>query len=243
MIKCLLFDLDDTLLINDMSVFAPQYFKALLAKVSAVCVPEAFMAAFKPATNAMWHNDGTHGTNAEVFYREFFGRLAVSSDVLMPLLNEFYGADFDALRPYTQVDPDARRAVQAALAQGLQVAVATQPIFPLTAIEARLRWAGVPADEFPYRWVTSYETMSACKPHANFFLPLVAQLGYAPEECCMVGDSLDADMGAAQYGLHTFWVNRRGEATPQTPVSDAQGTLGDLLQVIETGEIHEFHAR
>ena len=36
-------------------------------------------------------------------------------------------------------------------ADGLQVAIATQPMFPRAAILARLRWADVPFDEFPYQ--------------------------------------------------------------------------------------------
>ncbi len=236
-IRALLFDLDDTLLINDMETFGRQYFKALVAKVQRFCPPQVFLPALDAATRAMWYNDGQDGTNAEVFAREFFGRVGYKPEELMPVFEEFYAREFESLRQYTSVDPEARPLMKLAFARGYQVAISTQPMFPLSAIRARLRWAEVGAEEFPYNYITSYEVMSACKPHPHYFATLVERLGRKPEECLMVGDSVESDMAAGRYGLKTFWVVRVPQARG---LANAQGTLRDLTTLIETGRIDEL---
>lgn len=238
--RALLLDLDDTLLVNDMEDFVPHYFEALLARVRSVCPPDLFLEALNAGTRAMWYNDGTDGTNAEVFGSEFFPRLGRKPEEIIPLLEEFYTHDFEALRRYTDVDPHARPLVTLAFEQGYQVVIATQPIFPLSAIHARLRWAGVGVELFDYDYVTSYETMSACKPHPHFFRTLLDHLGRTPDECLMVGDSITSDMAAGRFGLKTFWVDRGRLAEPPEIACNARGTLHDLTMLLETGGIHEL---
>ncbi|NLG51984.1 MAG: HAD family hydrolase [Chloroflexi bacterium] len=234
-IRALLLDLDDTLLLNDADVFAEQYFRALVAKVEHLCPAATFMEAMDTAIHAVWRNDGSQGTNAEVFGDAFFARVDCSPDELMPLLDDFYAHDYNGFQCYTSPDPDARALIELATQRRYQIAIATQPVFPLPAVLARLRWAGVSAETYHYDYIASYDTMRACKPHPHFFESLMALLGRQPDECLMVGDSVEADMPARNLGIKTFWVNRQGLPAP-TPCN-AHGTLHDLITLIETGEI------
>jgi len=134
----------------------------------------------------------------------------------------------------------ARAVVELAFSQGYRVAIATQPLFPRSAILARLRWAGVGAEEFAYAAITSYETMSACKPHSLFFNTLAQRVGCDPRECLMVGDSIGADMPARRVGCKTFWVDRDPVPRPSAIVWDAAGSLADLYTLMQTGGIHEL---
>lgn len=179
-IKAALLDLDDTLLINNMETFSPPYFRALLARVQGMCQPGTFVEALNTGIRAMLQNDGRGATNAEVFAREFYPRLGISRQELEPVLDEFYRTDFESLAPLTEQDPDARELVQLLQRQGIKIAVATQPIFPATAILARLRWAGVGAEEFCYDYITSYEVMRACKPRRPFSSRCSASSGAGP---------------------------------------------------------------
>lgn len=239
-IKALLFDLDDTLLINDMSNFSPHYFKALRARVKPVCSPEAFMEALNAAMRAVWDNDGQDGKNAQVFWEAFAPRLDCDIDEIRATLETFYTEDFEALRKYTKADPHARPLMDLAFEEKYQVAIVTQPVFPREAILARLRWAGVGADRYDYDYITTYENMGACKPHPQFFVTVMEHLGREAAECLMVGDSPEADLPARRLGMRTFWVDRG--RIPQLPsaASDAQGSLRDLITLIETGEIHDL---
>lgn len=235
MLKCLLLDLDDTLLVNDMDTFAPHYFEAISARFKRICSADLFMQALNQGTKAMWKNDGSRGTNAEVFKEVFFGRIEHKPEELMPIFDEFYQTAFDDLSIYTQRDPAARRVVEWARANHLQVVIATQPVFPPEAIQARLRWAGVGADEFPYALITSYDLMRASKPHPLYFQDILNKINLKAEECCMVGDSLDADMPAGKLGFKTFWVQRKPAPQPENVVVNGQGDLSDLLTWLESG--------
>jgi FMN phosphatase YigB (HAD superfamily) len=236
-IRALLLDLDDTLLINETDQFMAQYFRALLGYMRKVCDPQLLIEALQVGTRAMMDNDGTGATNAEVFRAEFLPRLDGAAGQVLLMLESFYSREFDGLRGTSQVDPAARTLVAWAFAHGYQVAVATQPLFPLAGIQARLRWADVPAEEFPYDLITSYEVMRACKPHPAYFQDVVARLGRVPEECLMVGDSFEADMPARTAGLRTFWVDRGRRPRPPLVPADAWGSLADLLKLMQTGEM------
>jgi FMN phosphatase YigB (HAD superfamily) len=233
--KCLLFDLDDTLLINDMETFAPHYFKAISSRFKPICSPELFMKALNLGTIAMWNNDGAHGTNDEVFKQVFFGQIERQPDELMDIFDDFYQTGFETLHIYTQRDPVARRVVEWASAHNIQIVIATQPVFPSEAIRARLRWAGVGAEEFHYALITSYDQMRASKPHPLYFQDILDRLHLKAEECCMVGDSLDSDMPAKKLGFRTFWVRRKPVALPSNVTVDGQGNLSDLLSWLEAG--------
>ena len=141
-IRALLFDLDDTLLVNDMEAFMPHYYRALLARVGRLCQPTLFLEALQAGVRAMWQNNGAGRTNAEAFAAEFYFRLPCPQSEMQPVLEVFYREDFARLKAHTRVDPAARKLVQLAAARGYQMAIVTQPIFPLVAIEERLRWAG-----------------------------------------------------------------------------------------------------
>jgi len=236
-LRAILLDLDDTLIVNDMDAFGSAYFQALTKRMSAICPPVRFVEALQAGTHAMLHNDGRAGTNADVFLSEFLPRAGIRAEDALPLFDRFYREDFEALRPTTSVDPDARRLVMLARQEGYQLAVATQPVFPRQAILARLRWADVPDEEFRYDLISSYETFSACKPQRLFFQTIVERLQRRPDECLMVGDSLEADMPAARYGLKTFWVDRGQESDPPKIEANARGTLADLIRLLETRQL------
>ena len=238
-IRALLFDLDDTLLINDMDVFGPVYFRALGEKFAKVCSPSLLVESVQRGTRAMLRNDGTHGTNAEAFAASFFQRVKLPPETLMPIFDDFYAHDFDTLQAITRPDPAAVQVMQRAFALGYQVAIATQPLFPLAAIASRLRWAGVGPERFAYDAIATYDTFSACKPHPVFFSQMLDKLGRQPNECLMIGDSVQSDMPASQYGIRTFLVDRGQRSASLEVNSDATGTLGDLLHLMDSGGIDE----
>jgi hypothetical protein len=128
------------------------------------------------------------------------------------------------LSSLTRLLPEARPLVEWTFERGLQVTIATNPLFPGTAIEQRLEWAGVPVGARlprPYALVTSYEIM-----HAT--------LGRQPGECLMVGNDWERDIApAASVGIPVYWIAEPGDAPPpyggdKRGVLVGQGTLADL---------------
>ena len=222
--RALLLDLDDTLLHNDMEDFLPTYFGALMESVAHLMPPEEFFRALHYATQRMMVSTDLSRSNEEVFWHEFEPSLPMPRQELEPVLAQFYEEQFGALRGQTEPVEGAPELVEAAKAAGWKVAIATNPVFPLRAMEHRIAWAGLPLDALDY--VTAYENMRSTKPHPSYFSQIVGDLGVAPGDAVMAGNHLTNDLvGAAEVGLRTFWVD-------SYPIADAEfepDARGDLI--------------
>ncbi|MDW8069045.1 MAG: HAD family hydrolase [Anaerolineae bacterium] len=232
MIRAVLLDLDNTLLENDMETFVPAYLGLLSQFIADYYPPDAFIRHLMRATDAMMANNGSERTNREVFDAAFFPAIGRTREEMEPLFEEFYATRFPALRALTRPVRIARPLMEWLFRQGFQVAIATNSLFPRTAIEQRLAWANVPMEEFPYHLITSYEVMHASKPHPAFFSEIAQRLGRAPEECIMVGDEWKMDIHPArQVGMQTFWIADRETPPPAgEPPPDGQGALADFAR-------------
>lgn len=229
-IRAILFDLDGTLLDSNMEYFLPHYFQRLSARMTHLASPKAFIAHLLRATEVMTANDG-RATNEEVFAAAFYPFAGRSRAELEPIFLDFYAHDFPKLQEVTRRRPEARSVVQLAFASGYDVAIATNPLFPETAIRQRLAWAGVA--DFPYKLVTTYENSRYCKPNHSYWAAICAHLGHPPEACLVVGDE-HMDMVAACIGCPTYLVP--GPATalrPDTPEPTYRGALVDLAALLE----------
>jgi putative hydrolase of the HAD superfamily len=57
------------------------------------------------------------------------------------------------------------------------------------------------------------------KPHRQLFDEALRDLNLFPEQCIMVGDTLNADIeGANKIGIYSVWINRRVNKTTKTLV-------------------------
>ncbi len=228
-----LFDLDGTLLDLDIGVLLPPYVEALAAHLAHLVRPERFVPCLMQASEEMMANDGQE-TNQAVFDRAFFPPLGRTREELEPFFLDFYANEYSKLRHLARRKPKARRAVQAAFERGCDVVIATNPLFPRTAIEQRMEWAGVAG--LPYRLVTTYENSRAAKPNLVYFEQIFESIGHPAEDCLVVGDE-DMDMVAAHLGCATFLVpSARTELEPTTPEPTYRGTLADLITLLEDAE-------
>jgi len=234
MIRALLLDLDNTLLENDMDRFVPAYLAALGEYVSGFFPPDDFIRHLMRATNEMLSNTDPTRTNMEVFDAAFFPAIGRTRAELEPLFDAFYANHFPQLRRLTRPVPAARPLLEWAFARGFQVVVATNPLFPRSAIEQRLEWAGVPAGEFPYDLITGYEDMHAAKPHPAYFLEIAQRLGRRTEECLMVGDDWQMDiLPALEVGMGAYWIADADRTPPPGgPTPTGQGDLADFARWI-----------
>ena len=173
-IQAVLLDLDDTLLGNNTAEFMKRYFALLGEYARPVMDNETFLPHLIQATQAAIRNTDPAHTNAEVFWANFESLTGGRRVELEPFFSRFYETEFVQLQQATIVRPAAVHLVRAAFARGLAVIIATNPLFPTTAIEQRLAWAGVPVDEYPYALVTTYENMHAAKPQPAYYREILA---------------------------------------------------------------------
>lgn len=240
-LEAVLFDLDDTLLGNPMETFVPAYFRALTRYVAHLVPPERLREGLARATAAVDANSGDGPTNEETFAEVFYPALGHERETLEATFERFYAEAFPELEPLTQHRPAARQLVEWAFRRGLQVVIATNPLFPRIAVEERLAWADVPVSEFDYDLVTTYEMMHATKAHPAYYREILERLGRPPDQCLMVGDSWELDIKqAAVVGIDTYWITEAAEPPPDEDTEMTlvgQGALADLWARAQCGNL------
>ena len=143
----LLLDLDDTLLDTNLDTFIPAYFQALSGFLKEQVEPDVMLSALMSGTHKMMESSDPSRALKQVFDAEFFPKIGFAREELQPRIDRFYEEIFPTLSYLTSPRPQAVEMVNWALAQGIHLAVATNPLFPLTAIHHRMRWAGLSPEE------------------------------------------------------------------------------------------------
>lgn len=234
-----LFDLDGTLLPMDLDLFLDKYFKALTMRFGKVVEPGHFIKSLYASTMEMVKSNDPSLSNEQVFMRDFFQRVPLNQNEAMPEFDDFYRTEFPKLKDQIELKLEgwkAKDVMEAVFAKGYNVVIATNPLFPLMAIEERLRWVGL--GDYPYKLVTSYEVMHFCKPNPNYFQEICERIKVDPQECLMVGNDMEEDLPASTLGMKTYIVDnflidrKSGKFTP-----DGRGSMEDLYQEILHGDL------
>jgi FMN phosphatase YigB (HAD superfamily) len=221
----LLLDLDDTLLETNMDTFIPAYFKALSGALAEKVAPEVMIPALTGGTKAMMSNMDPALTLREVFDAHFFPKLGTDRVALQSSIDRFYDEVFPTLGGMTRPIPEAVKLVDWAVEKGHRVVIATNPFFPLKAVQHRLRWAGLPPEKYPFALVTSYETFHFTKETVAYYPEVLAQLGWPDDPVVMVGDDVEREVKPTQAaGFPVFWV-RESDDVPQEQDRIPRGKL------------------
>ena len=234
-ITTVLFDLDGTLLPLNQDEFAKQYFVHLSAFLSTRGYESTQITkALFSGVTAMMENNG-RALNETVFWEDFSRFYGEKARNDLPLFDEFYRDYFVALKSITSCNPRMREVIDRVKSAGCTAVVATNPVFPATATEQRIRWAGLTTEDF--RLITTYENSRFSKPNPRYYEDLITQLSVSPEECLMIGNDTLDDMIAESLGIHVFLltdclVNRQNkdiDAYPHGDVSRLMEYLDEML--------------
>jgi len=227
-LRAILFDLDGTLLENEMDVFITHYLRRFAPHLAHRVPPEQFVQAWLHALQFALRNTDPNLTNQEVFDLNFYPQVGALPEDLQPSIQAFYATSYRSLRSLVRPRPGARETIQAMLDAELTVVVATNPIFVREAVDQRLEWAGV--SDLQFALVTSSENMHAAKPSQQYYQEILDRIECAPDECMMVGDDFVNDIQPAnRLGMLTYWVN---VSTTTPPNFDPRAR----------GELHTFYS-
>lgn len=235
-IKTVLFDLDNTLLTNHMSTFVPQYFK-LLSEYAAThfADKQLFLQGLMQGTQAMMSRQRGPLTNRELFWQTFAQVAGQGAEELEPFFAEFYETDFCELENVCEMRPVAAEFVRYCFEQGLQVVVATNPLFPRRAVEHRLEWAGLPVDSFDFALVTTFENMHGAKPDTGYYEEILERVGATRDIAVMIGDDWEQDIIPANtLGIKAYWITDSNSVPPQADLVDGYGSLQDCFDWFRT---------
>ena len=207
MIKAVLLDLDNTLLENPDHKFADAFRRAFAQHLEEQTGRAAAHGVFRSAARKLNERRHIVSSNDEVMTSSMAADLDASIDDTRKLLTLFYASSYGRLRRHTTAISDAQELVEALFDQRLTVAIATNPIYPESAIVQRLEWAGLGKFIESFAYITCSENMHFAKPDPAFYAELVARMGIEPDEALMVGDNAVNDIRPAEcVGLHTWQV-------------------------------------
>ena len=232
MIKTVLFDLDGTLLPMDQDTFTNYYFKELVKKMAPHGYnPDELIKGIWKGTGAMVRNDGTK-TNAEAFWDVFVKIFGEDKRKDEPIFNDFYEHELNIAKNVCGFNEASAEVISTIKGKGLDVILASNPLFPLVAQKNRMNWAGLNIDDFSY--ITSYENSHYCKPSKEYYTEIAELLGLNPAECLMVGNNATEDMVAREAGMEVFLLTDCLINDDNVDLSQfRQGGFDELKKLIE----------
>jgi len=234
MFKAVLFDLDGTLLDINMDEFLQHYFRQMMrmAREAGYTDTEQLVELVWRSTWAMIADRNPQLLNEEVFMEHFYRHWPVPREEFDLFFERFYAEGFPRLKQYTRPFPGIPEMMEQLFARGMKVVIATNAVFPLTALQQRLDWAGV--GDFDYELITSFEVMHFCKPHPEYYQEIAQILGVNPQDCLMVGNDVGEDLVAGCIGMKTFLVEDMliDKGQPLTP--NWRGRLKDLYSFFDS---------
>jgi FMN phosphatase YigB (HAD superfamily) len=207
-IDTILFDLDGTLLQFAQDDFIKAYFSKLGKVFAGLGMDaEASVKAVWAGTKAMMMNDGSK-TNHARFWLKFAECMNITDDSKLKAIeaacDNFYLNEFDSIKSILNPSEVPGRLISALKAQGYNLVLVTNPLFPLCGVATRLSWVGLEACDFSH--ITHYENSTYCKPSRGFYREVLEKISKTPEQCLMAGNSPVEDMVAGELGLETFLV-------------------------------------
>lgn len=225
-----LFDLDGTLLNVDMHQFVPDYLNGLAECIDPQMPREPFVQQMIERTmQRLRASDGSQ-TNEQYFLQVAEEDLGISAEQFHTGLEQFYQQRMSRLQRFIQPLPLARRILQRCVDLGLEIVIATNPVFPQPLVEARLQWGDLAGFEFSL--VTSFENSSYCKPNTNYFADILQYIQRSPQQCLMVGNDTEHDLSASQLGITTFLVDTWLIERDESYCADFRGSHLDLFRFL-----------
>lgn len=226
MINTIFFDLDGTLLPMDLKLFEKLYFEAMSGYLGDLISPKELIRNIWCSTTAMVENTD-YKTNEEVFMEDFKRRINGDLDIYKKRFDEFYNEEFVKSKAAVAENAYIQKAVALLKAKGYKIVIATNPLFPLKAIEHRIRWAGFEPSDFDY--ITHYEKSHYCKPQLQYYEEILQDVSKKPEECLMVGNDVQEDLIAGKLGLKTFLIkDHLMHRTDEEIITDYEGSYEDF---------------
>jgi FMN phosphatase YigB (HAD superfamily) len=201
MLKTVLFDLDNTLLLFDEAAFFKRYIALVQVEFQDIMPGDVLGGKLLSATQALMENQGRM-SNLEFFIRMFSGDSAAEHGRIMSRFERFYATKYDQLKSLTIPVAGVRDVIEGIIARGLEAVIASNPLLPLHIQEKRLSWAGL--GDVPFAFITHIANMSYVKPQEGFYRQVCDKIGRLPEACLMVGNDPVNDMAAAGIGIKTY---------------------------------------
>jgi HAD superfamily hydrolase (TIGR01549 family) len=205
MIKAILLDLDNTLIINPDDTFAKAYLglaEPFFSQYLGIATSRELLSGI---VQTLSQPRSGEVSNIQHIYNQFQHYTDAPLAKIQATLELFFQNVYPRLATCVAPIPFARDCVIALQDDGYAVVIATNPLYMKTAITQRMIWGQLPLEN--YALITHAENMHFAKPDPAYYAEIVARVGIEPDEALLIGDNPLNDIQAAQaVGLNTFHV-------------------------------------
>ncbi|MFW9832289.1 MAG: HAD family hydrolase [Candidatus Thorarchaeota archaeon] len=242
--KALLIDFDNTLVLFNEDQFLLSYARLAYPYLADFFDESTFFQKLLQSTLHMIHNDGSM-INVEAFTKNFIADTPeLSYNECYNRFQHFYEEAFNQLGSIVKVVPHGRQLLVHAINEGLQIVIASNPIFPKIANQIRLRWANL--HDLEIALTTDAENMSFCKPRPEYYKAILEYINLQPKDCIMAGNDPISDMSASALGIKTFLIDldqekgRLGILSKEVGNSAKKNAAASQYQVDGSGTLEEL---
>jgi FMN phosphatase YigB (HAD superfamily) len=244
MLKAVLIDLDNTMILYDEPAFYERYFDVIIPRFEDIIPPNLFRDRLLRAILALPNQTGA-GNNRDFFLDRFCSGFKNKRSDIWQRFMAFYETGYDTLKPPVTLPGDLVSVLDRLHGAGLRLVVASNPLFPEIALKKRMAWGNLPTGCFEL--MTHMENMCYVKPQAAYYRDICRKLGEPPEACLMIGNDPVNDMAAKLAGLKTYHTIETGDFTyaslslpsgtdqgqPEIPTPDFTGSFSQVIPVAD----------
>lgn len=245
MLRAVLFDLDNTLILYDEMEFFKGYLPQITNSFADLIPPDIFPQKLISAMQTMMKNDGSQ-SNRDSFLNAISDGAEGQRDEIWSRFLTFHSTEYDQFKSLVSVPKGIHDVFHKLQKKNIKLVIASNPIWPLEIQEKRFSWTGIEDQDFDF--ITHIENMSHCKPSIEYYKEICQKINETPESCLMVGNDLINDMIAAKIGMKTFLVidgreidkqaasrrKARGGEIGDVPAPDFRGKFNDLTRIVDT---------
>ena len=230
MIKTILFDLDGTLLSMDVEQFTGLYFTTLCDAVKCLEIDsDTTKHAMGKGLRAIYSNDGST-TNEVVFWNAFEQVTKCNKNDLENCLNDYYANKFIDTLVSCKPNEYSQKIVNLLKSKGVNLILATNPLFPYMATHKRIECANLKVDDFSE--ITTYENYHYCKPNVNYFKEIIKNNDLNVDEIMMVGNDAKEDYAISELGVRFCLITDELIGDNQNVECEFKGSLKEFYEYL-----------
>jgi len=231
-INTLLFDLDGTLIdMRPRGLRVRFMSRALLRYAGAIPfwkIPTAFSKAMQDL-----QNNTSSITNYKTFLNTLSSYAKSNPQEIERRTRLLISKDFARFSSSFISRPGAKETVDLGNRLGYKLVLATNPVWPLQAIQFRATWGGIQTDSFDF--ISHSEIMNRAKPSPEYYEQLLQKIEIPAENCLMIGNDPHKDLPAREAGIRTFLVEKpetekNWDIICKDPRLNGWGSLFDLQE-------------
>jgi FMN phosphatase YigB (HAD superfamily) len=167
--------------------------------------------------------------------RELSLSLGIPESEAEHMIQKVVFSTFPNLERYFYPMPGAREFLEWAQSR-FSLRLATNPVWPRSIVEMRVRWAGI--DPNIFQEITHIERMRAAKPHPEYYAQILRESNLNPSDCLLIGNDALNDLSATKVGIPVFLIcKKKGIRSLPPRAARAQaweGGYADLRNLLET---------